>query len=543
MSGLAHADWAPALLGAFAVLALLSASAAWRTRRALDRLGAAALGAGLWRDLTLCAALLAVLLALLGPQLGTRRVSLAAGGIDLVLLIDVSRSMDAADTPPSRLARARDAAGSVLRGLDPGDRAALAVFAGRGELLTPLTHDTGALLEMLPALDSEWMADRGSRLAAGVEAALAAFESDSLRPRIVLTLGDGERAQLVATALLETLARAQVRVVAGAIGSEGGTAIVGPAGPLRDWNGDTVVTRRETRGLEKFAQATGGAVLVADAWGVLDAAGLLAAARRDLSPGPGGTLERELPASRYAAPAALAFALLLCELLATGRSLRWPRARARAGAAIAALALIAAGAGAPLEELEARVEAAPDDARALIALGVARTEAGDAAEGARAFAAAAVRASAPEDIALASYDLGVALLELRDFAGARDAFFDVLAYAPDDRQAIFNLEWALRALAGEAPPPPEASRPANEPSSEAEADQDSQAEPEPEPAPPPSPTPEAEAEADPPSEGEPDPRPQALSPEEVARWLESVRDEPPPGPRSESPAARSGPQW
>ncbi len=543
MSGFAHADWAAALLGAFAGLALLVAGAVWRARRALARLGAAALGAGGWHDLALSAALLALLVALLGPQLGTRRVSLPAGGIDLVLLIDVSRSMDAADTPPSRLARAREAAGTVLSGLAAGDRAALAVFAGRGELLTPLTHDTGALLEMLPVLDTEWMADRSSRLAAGVEASLAAFESGSLRPRIVLTLGDGERAQIVAPVFLEALARAQVRVVAGAIGGEAGTAIVGATGPLRDWNGDTVVTRRETRGLERFAQATGGAVLVADEWGVLDAAGLLAAARRGLAPGPGGTLERELPASRYAALAVLAFAVLLCELLATGRSLHWPRARARASAAIAALALVAAGAGVPQGELEAHVEAVPDDARAWIALGVSRTEAGDAAEGARAFAAAAVRARASEDIALASYDLGVALLELRDFAGARDAFFDALAYAPDDRQAMFNLEWALRALAGEAPPPPEATRPANEPSLEPEAEHDAQAESEPEPAPLPSPQPQAETEADAPSQGEPDLRPQALSPEEVEQWLESVRDEPPPGSHDRSAAARSGPQW
>ena len=90
-----------------------------------------------------------------------------ADGIDVVVLLDVSRSMDATDTPPSRLVRARAAARDLLLALGPGDRAALAVYAGHGALLTPLTSDAAALVEMLPALDSELMSDRGSRFARG----------------------------------------------------------------------------------------------------------------------------------------------------------------------------------------------------------------------------------------------------------------------------------------------------------------------------------------------------------------------------------------
>jgi Ca-activated chloride channel homolog len=543
VSGLAHPDWAAPLLVAWAALALLAGAAVWRARRWLARLGASALGAGGARDAARCAALLAIVLALLGPQLGTRTAAVPADGIDLVVLIDVSRSMDAADVPPSRLARAREAARGVLLGLASGDRAALAVFAGHGALLTPLTHDAAALVEMLPALDSEWMADRGSRFPAGVEAALAAFEAGSLRPRVVLALGDGERASLVEAALLEAVAREQVRVVAGAIGSDAGTALMGPAGPLRDWSGETVVTRRETRGFERFAAASGGAVLLADEWGVLDAGALLAAAKSGLRPGPGGTILRELPATHTAVPAALAFALLLAELLAGA----WRRPWRRRGA-LAAAALLALGAGAPgLDELEARVQQFPGDARGLIALGVARAEAGDPEEAARALAAAVVRAREPALIALASYDLGVALLELGDFAGARDAFFDALAYDPRDGQAKFNLEWALRALESELPPPPSAmpgpsEPPPPEPEADVDADADEKTQSEPKPEPEPSPSSEPEAAA----EGGAEPAPAPLAPEDVARWLESVRDVPPPGLRGAhetSGAPRRGPQW
>jgi Ca-activated chloride channel homolog len=538
--GLAHPEWAAPLLGAWALLALAAALACWRARRALSRLGARGLSAGGGRDAALAGALLAIAVALLGPQLGTRTVAVPADGIDLVVALDVSRSMDAADVAPSRLARAREAARGVLLGLAPGDRAALAVYAGHGALLTPLTHDAAALVELLPALDTEWMTDRGSRAWTGVEAALSAFEAESERPRVMLALGDGERAHLAPDDLFEALARSHVRVVAGAIGSEGGTALMGPAGPLLDWDGEAVVTRRETRGFERFAAASGGEVLLADAWGVLDPAALHAAARRGLRPGPGGTVLRELPATHAALPAAVAFALLLAECLANSR-LRLPR---RAGVAAAALLALGAG-GTSLAELEARVAHEPENARALVALGVARAEAGDAEEAVHAFSAAVVRAREPELVALASYDLGVALLELGDFAGASDAFFDALAHAPGDRQAKFNLEWALRALSKQAPPPPaQAQQPPEEPPDEhEEADEPQPGEPEPD---------AAAAEPPPPTESErggegASAAPRApLTPEEVARWLDAVRDVPPAAARralDPSGGPRSGPQW
>jgi len=542
-SAFVHSDLLLPLLGALAALALLATAATWRARRSLDRLGAGALAAGGWRDAALVAALLLLAFAWLGPRFGTRLVDVPGDGIDVVVLLDVSRSMDATDTPPSRLVRAREAARELLLALGPGDRAALAAYAGHGALLTPLTSDAAALVEMLSALDTELMSDRGSRFARGVAAALGAFERGSLRPGVVIALGDGENAHVGTDADLAAVAGAGLRVVAGAIGSDTGTVLAGAAGPLREPSGAIVVTRRETQGFARFADATGGAVLLADAWGALDSSALLTAARRGLEPGPGGSLRREMPVTHTALPATLAFVLLLAELLAHDPVAR--AARARLGRArlpaLAALAALALGAAATpeLAALEAHVRRHPDDARALIALGVARAEAGDPAEAARAFAAAAVRARAPEDVALASYDLGVALLEAGDFEAARDAFFDAIALAPDDEAAKFNLEWALRALSA-APPPPEAGEPSGEPPPEGEEREDEAEAPAPLPEDAPQPEP-APAEA-----GDSLPRHAELTPEDVARWLDAVPDRPLPAFRAsveEAPGPRSGPQW
>jgi hypothetical protein len=116
--------------------------------------------------------------------------------------------------------------------------------------------------------------------------------------------------------------------------------------------------------------------------------------------------------------------------------------------------------------------------------------------------------------------------------------FDALARAPRDAQAKLNLEWALRALASEPPPAPEPSE-ASEgpppPDAESEAS-------EPEPAP----VPEAAPAAEDARAGEPGAPEAALAPEDVARWLDAVRDEPLPALRAlleEGTEPRTGPQW
>jgi tetratricopeptide (TPR) repeat protein len=268
----------------------------------------------------------------------------------------------------------------------------------------------------------------------------------------------------------------------------------------------------------------------------VDAGALVAAVRRDADRAGTGFVERRVPVSRAAPLAALAMALLLVEAGGLGLA-SWRRWRA--GGVIAA-ALLLAGAG-PLEESEARLRARPDDALALVAVGIARAEAGDAREAERAFLAAALRARDPGAAALAYYDLGVSALGRGDLEGARDAFLDALALAPNDREARFNLEWTLAALA-ETPilvaPQPEADakKPPREgpgqapgqPGSEADETAEGKLPQEPEAA-------EGEQRAEGTAEGTSGTQrereraeltPARLGADEAARWLEAVRDDP-----------------
>jgi Ca-activated chloride channel family protein len=438
---LVHPEWTAAVGALFALAAaalILARARARRLRRCLGpRLRP---GLSLLRDGALLLALAAVGVALLGPRLGEKVVRVPASGIDLVLLLDVSRSMDAADVPPSRFSRARRAAEGTLARLHPGDRAALAAFASRGVLLTPLTPDRGALAELLAALDTDLVHPAGSSLGAGVRAALTAFEAGSARPRLVFVLSDGEDPERRSDLGAGDALRAEARVLAAAFGSEAGANVPDHGLPLRDATGAIVVSRRRTDRLERLASATGGALFNADAWGEIDLDAAVAELRRDAGGLPGEMVERRVRATRVLPFAALAFALLAAE------GLPRPRRRALLAGGLCAL-LVGAGPGrSPRGPAEARPATAPPDAGRLVDLGLERLARGRRDSARRAFLAGALSARDPSLAALAYYDLGVVALEQGDFEGARDAFFDALALAPEDREARYNLEWALEAL-------------------------------------------------------------------------------------------------
>jgi Ca-activated chloride channel family protein len=543
MRGLAHPELGLAALGLVVAGALAVLAGHLLARRRAARLlgGAAPRVLPRRSDGLLLAALGAVALALPGPNLGERTVSVPTSGADVVLLFDVSRSMAARDVPPSRLARARSLGDAVLAGLAPGDRAALAAFAGRGVLLTPLTPDAEALRALLPALDDALIAEGGSRLEDGVRAAVGAFPEGGTRPRALLLLGDGEDPARDEEPEAAELAASGARIVAVSFGSEAGAPVPLQNATLRDANGRPVVSRADPARLREFAERTGGALFVTDAFGEADVGAVLGALRRDAGRRGEERVERRVPRSAAGLLAALALAALLAEPFArrrtgAGSALLAPapqRRRASAAGAAFAAALLGAAAGAdpagdPVAAREQEVRSAPEDAAALQRLGVARGEAGAFEEAERAFFAAAVRAREPRDAADAFYDLGVSALGRGDLEAARDAFFDGIALAPDDRRAKFNLEWTLRALAAQPPPSgggePEESPEEPEAGDEGEPGEES---------PPEASEPQREAEAPQPEarsgEGEePAPRenPVELDPEAARRWLESVADDP-----------------
>jgi hypothetical protein len=149
----AEPGWIHALWAVFAVVALLTALER-RGTGALERLVSPTLQERLvrrpspWRRWLRIGLLgmagVALVLSLMRPQLGLRHVATPRVGAEIMIALDVSRSMLAEDVAPNRLERAKAEIADLLPYLD-GDAVGLIAFAGRASVLSPLTPDFGFL--------------------------------------------------------------------------------------------------------------------------------------------------------------------------------------------------------------------------------------------------------------------------------------------------------------------------------------------------------------------------------------------------------------
>jgi Ca-activated chloride channel family protein len=202
--------WAFGLLGLTPLLSLLGFFAARRRRRALARLGnlltlEVLIASRPWRRFLRASALslglTLLVVGIAGPQWGRDWSQSVAPGRDLVVVLDVSRSMFAEQ--PSRLERARAALADLVRALKGhgGHRVALVAFAGRSTVLCPLTHDYDHFAETVAALDAQHLPRdvaatddevSGTRIGAGLREAAELLDPRYRGYQDVLLLSDGD---------------------------------------------------------------------------------------------------------------------------------------------------------------------------------------------------------------------------------------------------------------------------------------------------------------------------------------------------------------
>ncbi|MEX0890630.1 MAG: VWA domain-containing protein [Gemmatimonadota bacterium] len=447
------------------------------------------------RLILLAGAAAALGVAAAGPTWGLDREASTGVAADVVLAMDVSRSMLAEDVTPSRLERARLLAAQLVRELR-GDRLGLVVFAGRAYTLSPLTVDAGALNLYVNALDPEIVSQGGSSLAAAIRQAadLARGGTVSARDRVVVLITDGEahdqEDEVLAAA--EAAERAGVTVHTVGVGTLQGARIVDqvlPDGRTR-WvvgpDGEIVVSRLGQELLSRVAGITGGRYVHLDGGG---AATALLRAMGDLERTATGEAGRWVPRDRSGLFIALALVLLALDTwlalpLAPGRGLRWPtllrrpvtRAGQRALLLVALLVITGAGIG-DLERgnrlyREGRWAEAVEAYRAALAEGEASAalhyNLGTALLRLNRFEEAdqhletALRTVEPELRQRALYNLGNRFLEEYRaappgsvppdrLAAAVEAYRRALRLDPDDVDAKWNLELALREQEDAAP--------------------------------------------------------------------------------------------
>ncbi|WP_167851921.1 vWA domain-containing protein [Hymenobacter elongatus] len=206
-----------------------------------------------------------LLLALLGPAYGVTQQPVRTAGKDVWLLVDVSRSMDAADVAPSRLQKVKAELG-VLVNRFQADRIGLIVFAGDAFVQCPLTYDQSALQLFLNTLRTNLVAAAGTDLTPALELALARIGATPVAvgspPRVtaVVVISDGEDFGENLEPTLRVLTRSGVRLFGMGVGTLEGTRLPRPSGGgyLRDARGQEVISRLNPTTLRRLAEQTNG---------------------------------------------------------------------------------------------------------------------------------------------------------------------------------------------------------------------------------------------------------------------------------------------
>ncbi|RTZ75855.1 MAG: hypothetical protein DSZ02_02465, partial [Gammaproteobacteria bacterium] len=174
----------------------------------------------------------------------------------LVILFDLSRSMDARDVKPSRLARARFKVEDILSHRREGETALIA-FAGAPFTVVPLTDDVKTIHSQLPALNTDLMPVQGSNVAAAIEKAQALLQQAGRTRGQILLVGDGVNGDAAQRAAAKAR-KAGYRVSVLAVGTEAGAPIPTRRGVLKDAQGNIVVARLDVAALKAVARAGGG---------------------------------------------------------------------------------------------------------------------------------------------------------------------------------------------------------------------------------------------------------------------------------------------
>lgn len=311
------------------LLAAVFALAAWWQRAALrrvfsrDMLDRVVPGSVRFRrtvrDLTTWAAVPLAIIALAEPRFDKVVRTVTTRGTDIVVLLDLSRSMDARDVDPSRLERARREIADLSRSTE-GDRIGLVLFAGGAYPRLPLTEDLKAVDLIVGEAQTDLFDSQGSDLAAAIRVALDLLErSRQEAGQAMLVLSDGEIHDAEsALAAADEAAQRHIPVFAMGIGVE-------PAPiPTRDGRyltvkGETVTTTPDFDTLKEVARRTGGAFVTSNA-GSRDMEQLYAELRRSVTATERSSQRRETWRSAFQLPLGVAVGLLLLGLwLGDGR--------------------------------------------------------------------------------------------------------------------------------------------------------------------------------------------------------------------------------
>lgn len=213
----------------------------------------------LFRFITVVGALVLIILGAANLQSATQVESINRQGIDIMIVLDVSKSMVAEDIKPSRLERSKQLVNKLMDQLH-NDRVGFVIFAGRAYLQMPLTSDHTAAKLYVNNASPDAVPTQGTVISDALRVANSGFNAKEKKYKSVLLITDGEDHDENAIKTAKTLADNGVVINTIGVGTTQGAPIMNPITreSKRDLEGNIILSKLNEQELIDISHETTG---------------------------------------------------------------------------------------------------------------------------------------------------------------------------------------------------------------------------------------------------------------------------------------------
>ncbi|KAA0992474.1 vWA domain-containing protein [Dyadobacter aurulentus] len=201
-----------------------------------------------------------LIISLLGPSFGEAERDIKAKGKDIFLVVDLSKSMDAADVTPSRLEKVKFEINRFVQN-EVANRIGIIIFSNDAFIHVPLTYDRAALELFIQSLQTDLLPTSGTNVCPAVELAfnkLVNSTDPTGRSKMIVLFTDGENNSGCSNTLYNNIRRFGIGFYAVAVGTKVGISIQQDGKPLMDKNDKLIISQLDESFLQTMANASRG---------------------------------------------------------------------------------------------------------------------------------------------------------------------------------------------------------------------------------------------------------------------------------------------
>ena len=211
--------------------------------------------------LSLC--ILFLIFGLVNPKIGTELETVKREGVDIVFVVDVSKSMLAEDIAPNRLEKSKRLVSAIINQL-VSDRVGIIAYAAQAIPQLPITTDYGAAKMFLQSLNTDMLSSQGTAVDSALDLSRTYFNDQDQTNRVVFLISDGEDHSDEAEKAAMRANEFGVKIFTFGVGTESGAPIPIKRNGIvetykKDLEGNVVITKKNPDILKAISEVSNGA--------------------------------------------------------------------------------------------------------------------------------------------------------------------------------------------------------------------------------------------------------------------------------------------